>query len=136
MPHDPQEISVISSAGGKLHVRFAATVRLEDSFRLLEEVRLVAMTNRADRVLLDVTAYEVRLNVMQRLQMALAVVAKLRPYRVAGVFSHATFDPLRIGETMAINRGAKLKVFTSLAEAEAWIDAKPAVKPRPSFGQT
>lgn len=124
MAHDSREITVVSSADGRLHVRFSSSVKLGDSLRLLEDVRQLAVASHASRLLLDVSAYRTPLNVMQRLQMALAVVAKLRSYRVAGVFSTVNFDPQRIGETMAVNRGAKLKVFTDLAEAEAWLETQ------------
>ena len=88
---------------------------------MLEEVRRCAEAANAKNLLIDVRDYTRKLTVIQRLQIALAAVAKLRGYRVAGVFSEASFDPQRLGQTMANNRGANVATFTDLAEAEAWL---------------
>ena len=88
---------------------------------MLEEVRRAAETVNAKNVLIDVRDYTRKLTVIQRLQIALAAVGKLRGFRVAGVFSEASFDPQRLGQTMANNRGANVGTFTDLAEAEAWL---------------
>ena len=58
---------------------------------------------------------------LKRLQMITAFVTYLRGYRVAGVLSEFTVDPKKLGETMALNRGANVKVFTRLPDAIAWL---------------
>jgi len=44
---------------------------------------------------------------------------------VAFVGSESFIDPRRFGESVARNRGLNLRVFTDMAEAEAWLRAKP-----------
>jgi hypothetical protein len=119
---NPQEIVTVSNAEGRLHVRFVDTVRIEDLHRLFEDIRQQAVASKATDLLIDASAYLRPLTMIQRLQMVLAFVARLHSFRVAGVVSETTLDPQRIGETMALNRGANVKVFTRLPEAVAWLD--------------
>ena len=128
---NPPEIVMVSCVDGKLHVEFPAVIKPGDAFHLFEQVRLLAEKERAGKILIDVRAYTGRLSVMQRLQIAVALAARLSKYQVAGVMSETTVDPQRLGETMAVNRGAHTKVFTNLPEAQAWLDATPAPKLKP-----
>ena len=126
----PPEIVMVSCTDGKLQVEFPASIKPGDMFRMFEEVRLLAEKKQAAKILIDTRAFKGRLNVMQRLQVAVALVARLGSYQVAGVMSETTIDPQRLGETMAVNRGAHTKAFTSMTEAQAWLDASPAGKPK------
>jgi hypothetical protein len=118
---NPEEIMVVSSGGGRLHVKFAATIKQEGFYRLFAGVRQLAVANQATELLIDASAYQEKMGVLQRLQMILAFVASLRGYRIAGVISEANIDPQRLGETMARNRGANVKVFTRVPEALVWL---------------
>jgi hypothetical protein len=46
--------------------------------------------------------------------------------RFAYVGSQPLVEPQRFGETVAVNRGINLKVFTEMKEALAWLEAQPA----------
>jgi hypothetical protein len=118
---NPKEIIMVSSGGGRLHVRFTADIKMTDMHRLYGEIRKQAVAEEATELLIDASAYQKKLGVLGRLQMILAFVANLRGFRVAGVISEANIDPNRLGETMARNRGANVKVFTTLPEAVAWL---------------
>ena len=59
--------------------------------------------------------------VLRRLQMVTAFVTDLRHFRAARVVSEFTVDAKRLGETMARNRGANVKIFTHLPDALAWL---------------
>jgi hypothetical protein len=131
---NPPEIITVSNADGRLHVRFADTVRIEDLHRLFEDIRLQAVAAKATDLLIDASAYARPLTMIQRLQMVLAFVARLHSFRVAGVVSEITLDPQRLGETMARNRGANVKVFTRLVEALAWLDEVSAKRSRALAG--
>ncbi len=120
---NPQEMSVVSSGEGRLHVRVTEEFKVSEASRLLEEVRRCAEAAGAKEVLIDLRDYTRKFTVIQRLQMAVAVVAKLRGFRMAAVFSENSFDPQRLGQTMANNRGGNVATFTDLAEAEAWLMA-------------
>lgn len=125
------EIVMVSCTDGKLHVEFPANIKPGDAFPMFAAVRQMADKNHARKILIDARAFSGRLSVMQRLQVAVALVARLGPYQVAGVMTEPSLDRQRLGETMAVNRGAHLKMFTSVAEAHAWLDATPAPKLKP-----
>ena len=115
------EITVVSCGGGRLHVRFNEGVKTKDASRLFAAIRQQALAGQATEVLLDASVIQEKLSVVRRLQMILAFVTQLRGFRVAGVLSETTVDAKRLGETMARNRGANVKVFTRLPDALAWL---------------
>jgi hypothetical protein len=118
---NPDEITVVSSGAGRLHVRFTTAVKTKDSSRLFAEIGERARADGVTELLIDASAIREKLSVVRRLQMILGFVASLRGFRVAGVLSETTVDPKRLGETMARNRGANVRVFTKLPEALAWL---------------
>ncbi len=122
IPMNPGEITVVSRGRGRLHVRFMSGVKVSDSARLFANIGELAKAERATEVLIDASVIQERLSLLRRLQMIMAFVAHLRGLRIAGVLSEITIDPKRIGETMARNRGANVKVFTHLSEAIAWLE--------------
>lgn len=120
-------------------MQFTEAVKVAEVFRVFEDVRQLAEAGKVTQILIDTRASISRLTVKDRLQMALAVVDKFRGYRVAGVVSAAMIDPQRLGETMAVNRGAKIKIFLSLPEAVEWLDGftgGSAKHPAPDGGGT
>jgi hypothetical protein len=46
--------------------------------------------------------------------------------RFAFLGNHPLVDPKKFGETVAVNRGLNVKVFTEIKEALAWLEVKPA----------
>ena len=118
---NPQEIIVVFRGSGRLHVRFAEGVKTKDAPGLFTEIRRQAQADKATEILLDASTIKEKLSVLRRLQMIMAFVTSLRGFRVAGVLSEITVDPKKLGETMARNRGANVKVFTSVPEAMAWL---------------
>lgn len=118
---NPDEITVLPSAGGRLHVKFTAAVKTRDAARLFAAISERARVVGATELLIDASALQEKLGVIRRLQMILGFVASLRGFRVAGVLSEYTIDAQKIGETMARNRGANVRVFTKLPEAMAWL---------------
>jgi hypothetical protein len=118
---NPQEITVVSRDGGRLHVRFNEGVTTKDAPRLFADIGQQALADGAIEVLLDASVIQEKLSLMRRLQMIMAFVTHLHGFRVAGVLSELTIDPKKLGETMARNRGANVRVFTKVAEARAWL---------------
>jgi hypothetical protein len=60
---------------------------------------------------------------MDRFNMGLHVASNRAPgIRLAVVGEPGMVDPARLGETVAVNRGAAMRVFTDLDAARAWID--------------
>jgi hypothetical protein len=116
-----QEIVVVSRGNGWLRLRFADGVKTKDASRLFAEIRQQALAEKARELLIDASAIQEKLSVLRRLQLIMAFVTHLRGFRVAGVLSEITIDPKRLGETMAQNRGANVKVFTRMPDALAWL---------------
>ena len=112
---------MVSSENGRLHVRFAEGVKTKDAPRLFAEIRRQAETDKAVELLIDASTIQEKLSVLRRLQLIMAFVTHLRGLRVAGVLSEITIDSKKLGETMARNRGANVKVFTNVPEAMAWL---------------
>ncbi len=67
--------------------------------------------------------------VLDRFKLAEAFVRLQRELKVmvkcAVVGKEPVIDPKRFGETVAVNRGALLKVFTDREEAEIWLKQDP-----------
>ena len=102
-------------------MRFTPAVQTRDASRLFAEIGARARADGATELLIDASAIQEKLSVIRRLRMILGFVASLRGIRVAGVLSEITVDPKRIGETMARNRGANVRMFTKLPEALTWL---------------
>ena len=118
-----EKITLVSGGSGWIHVKFSADITQEEFYSLFAGVQQLAESAGATDVLIDASAYKGSLTVMQRLQMVLAFVANLRRYRVAGILSAETVDKQKLGETMARNRGARVKIFTQHDEAWTWLMA-------------
>jgi hypothetical protein len=118
-------ITVVSRGPGRLHVRVNDGVNTKDGARVFAAVRQLASAGKASEVMLDTSVVQEKLSVPQRLQLIMAFVTHLRDLRVAMVVSETTIDPKRLGETMARNRGANVKVFTNAPEALAWLRWNP-----------
>jgi hypothetical protein len=118
---NPNEITLVSRGSGRLHVRFNEGVKTKDAARLFAAVREQALAEKATEVLLDASVIREKLSIICRLQTIMAFVTHLRGFRVAGVLSEITLDPKHLGETMARNRGANVKVFTNVPDALAWL---------------
>ena len=123
---------MVSRGSGRLHVCFDEGAKAKDAAQLFAAVRRQALSDNAVEVLLDASVIQEKLSVLRRLQMIMAFVTHLRGFRVAGVLSESSVDPKRLGETMARNRGANVKVFTHLPDAIAWLDGPASGSKRPN----
>lgn len=120
----PQIITVVDCSERRLLIRVAEAFRVAEAHRYFAEIDQLASGRGVARILVDAREYKASLSFTERLQLALAAVAKLRAYRVAVIGSEATVAGQRIGETIANSRGANVRVFTGAADAEAekWLD--------------
>lgn len=53
------------------------------------------------------------------------LTGKVSSCRFAFLGNHPLVDPKKFGETVAVNRGLNVKVFTEIKEALAWLEVKP-----------
>jgi hypothetical protein len=51
--------------------------------------------------------------------------AKIEVPRFAYVLEEPVLDPMRFGETVAVNRGMRVKAFSDLKQAEWWLGVPP-----------
>ena len=84
--------------------------------------------------LIDFRQVEGELSTMDRYNLAASSTkkyldeklnGKVSSCRFAFVGNHPLVDPKRFGETVAINRGLNVKVFTEIKEALDWLEVAP-----------
>ena len=120
----PQKLMVVSVDDRLLHVRLNPALNLEDFPPLFAEIRQLAAGHNLKNILVDARSFKKKINAVQRLHVALALVEQFLGYRVAGVISAEAFDPHLLTETMARNRGGNVKMTTSLSEAKKWLGVR------------
>lgn len=109
-----------------LHVQINPGARLEEFLHLFKEVRQLADEHQVKNILIDARTFNNKVSAVQCLQLAMALVGHFLGCRVAGVISPESFDPHLLTETMARNRGGKVKMTTSLPEALQWLGVRVA----------
>jgi hypothetical protein len=91
--------------------------------------------HQPSKMLVDNRQVEGQMSTMDRYNLASVfakkyldgkLAKKIPGCRFAFVGNHPLVDPKRFGETVAVNRGIDLKVFTEMKEALAWLETDPA----------
>ena len=104
---------------GFLWVRAAGRYKLARSMSMIRFVRELAERHGVTRVLLDTTAVPQPIPDMERYTLAMAAVENWRGLKVAGIDS--TEPPEGFFENVAVNRGARVRVFGSETQALEWL---------------
>ena len=78
------------------------------------------------KVLVDVREAEGDITTAQHYDFGSHLADRFRGLRVAIVLSVSLRDPQHFGETVALNRGADLGVFTDIEEAHRFLGVRPA----------
>ncbi len=90
--------------------------------------------HKPSNFLIDYCKAEGEMSTMDRYNLSLVAAKKYLNEKLAGkipscrfafVGNHPLVDPKRFGETVAVNRGLNVKVFTEKNEALAWLEIKP-----------
>ncbi len=108
--------------GRYLHLYCRGTYSLEATIETLQTAFDLAAQNDVPAVLVDcrdVVGDPPR--VMERYEMGAYAAERSRGLRVAIVATEPMRDTQRLGENVAVNRGADLKGFGDLQEARAWL---------------
>lgn len=120
-----------------LHVFAAGTFSLDEAKRTFQEVIESIEANQSQRVLFDGRAVVGDPTIIERFYygeyVASAVAARRRNEnsgkntapQFAYVLLEPVLDPLRLGETVAVNRGMNVKAFDNLDEAVEWLGLVP-----------
>ena len=80
----------------------------------------------AEKVLVDGRGAEGSFSTMQQFEAGAMLAKHFKGLQVAIVVQESLRDPSQFGETVAVNRGAKVRVFTDEAEAQSWLGTNPA----------
>lgn len=83
-------------------------------------------SHRAKAALIDMRRVPGEATFMDRYELGQQAGHLLPRIPVAVLLREPMADPQRIGETVARNRGANIKVFTDPANAKAWFDRMTA----------
>jgi hypothetical protein len=123
---------------GLLKVHATGKFSLEEAQRTFLEMMEAVALHRTERVLFDGRTIQGNPRTMERFyygEFAAETVAQYRERgvspgtRFAYVLKEPVLDPHRFGETVAVNRWMRLKVFDSLEEALEWLAPGSANKP-------
>lgn len=109
----------IAVEGQILRVRAAGRYKLIHSMSLIRSVREQADRHGVTQVLLDTTAIPQPIPDMERYTLAVEAVDAWRGLKVAGI--DLTESPDRFLENVAVNRGARFRVFNSETQALEWL---------------
>jgi hypothetical protein len=119
------------------HLRLTCRGRYEPSLNdeFSDQVLGACEKYRPSKMLIDTLQVEGEMSTMDRYNLATLSAKKYLEAKLAGkipgcrfafVGSNPLVDPKRFGETVAVNRGINLRVFTEMKEALAWLDADAA----------
>jgi hypothetical protein len=123
-----------STEPGTLHAKMSGPFSLDEAKRIFLEILEAIVQHKMDKVLIDGRAIEGEPTTMQRFiygEFAAAATKTLRerlalpkPPRFACVLQEPVLDPMRFGETVAVNRGMHVKVFDNLEDAFCWLEVE------------
>jgi hypothetical protein len=127
---------------GVLRVIAAGEFSLEEARRTFLEILDAVAQQKAEKILFDGRELKGDPETMERFfygEFAAQAVAKYtrqygapRAPQFAYVLQEPVLDPRRFGETVAVNRGMRVKVFDNLDDALVWPKATPSKKPDPA----
>lgn len=112
-----------------LFFRFYGEFSINEASRVFKFIIDTAVENRKTRILVDVFDLRGNITVIERFQMSeyLAQYARENALGKINKVAFAGSEPLvdrgRFGETVAVNRGLRTKIFIDLKEAVDWVKA-------------
>jgi hypothetical protein len=106
-----------------LHAIVTGQNSRENVSRYLEEIRSECIARRCFRVLVEERLEGPRIGAMDVFQIAEEGSSKVRGVYTAFAYVdvNAEGDLMRFAETVAVNRGVPLSVFSTVADAEKWL---------------
>jgi hypothetical protein len=108
-----------------LLVRMKGTFRLDEFLDLLEKAYQIAEHENRNKIFADLMALDGTMTVSERFTMgecfADLSLKHMSIIAIAVVGHEPLMHPQKFGETVALNRGARGKVFTDYDEAVNWL---------------
>jgi hypothetical protein len=103
-----------------LQVNTVGPYSLELDLSTIREIAEICSCDNPDKVLVDLRKINTNISIMDRYDIGVEVSSVMRPeIRVAAVTRLNLINYM--GETVATNRGAKLKVFSKIEKALEWL---------------
>jgi hypothetical protein len=127
----------ITTEPGFIRVRVVSTATVSSSSvqAFFARVTDAARDAGVSKILYDARSATGLLSTMERFDYASRIAEQFRGLKVAFVVNQPLRDPSLFGETVAINRGAIIRVVKTLAEAYEWLEIEPPSKSAESHGK-
>jgi hypothetical protein len=134
----------ISPESGFLRVGALGKFSLKEAKRSFLEMLDAVARYKVKKVLFDGRRIKGEPETMERFYYGEFAAQSVREYSDRGVsrdtqfayvLEHPVLDPARFGETVAVNRGMRVKAFDNLEDALGWLGIVPADKPDAGDGK-
>ena len=107
---------------GYLAARFIGAGVPGEASEQFESIAEHCKRAKSDKLLIDITGYDVKASVLDRFLFGERLLAFARHRIKVAFFSKAEqLDPRKFGAIVAQNRGASVDVFTDFQAAEEWL---------------
>ena len=105
--------------------RWSGPITLKDRKRNLERVLQFCRENGIGQVIVDTRQQVNKTTTMQMFAFA-ATLPKAAPWFHIAIVRHPFDEEIKFGENVAANRGAIVRSFVTLEEAQRWLETKDA----------
>jgi hypothetical protein len=132
---DPELVLALEPRPGYLLAFVTGAFEQKPAQALFVRVMEAAIEHRLPKILVDCTGMSGTMSTIQRFEFARFVANRQQmaifdgklgePSRLAVVGNVPLVDPHRFGETVAVNRGAKIRVVDKREEAMQWLEITP-----------
>ena len=109
---------------------WSGEMTLKDREDSRHHVMQFCQENSINQVILDTRQEINKTRTMQMFDFAAAIPERMRGLRIA-VIRQADDEEIKFGENVAINRGANLRTFLTLEDAQRWIESETATPDKP-----
>jgi hypothetical protein len=123
---------------GLLKVIATGKFSLKEAERTFLEILEAILLHKSGKALVDGRTLAGKPATIERFLYGKFAANSVAMYKARGLSPFTAFayvlkipvlDPRRFGETVAVNRGMRVKVFDNVEDAFAWLDLAPATKP-------
>ncbi|MFH0779039.1 MAG: hypothetical protein V2A71_10520 [Candidatus Eisenbacteria bacterium] len=120
---------------GFIRVTDSRPATAETVQQFCERIPELAREWGVSRILVDHRDIPNSLSTAERFRYATEIAEHFRGLKIAFVQDVPLRDPQLFGETVAVNRGANIRVCSTLEEAYDWLELEPANKPDAGDGK-
>jgi hypothetical protein len=123
---------------GFLKVLATGKFSLKEAERTFLEILEAIVAHKAGKAMIDGRTLTGKPATIERFLYGKFAASSVAMYKARGLSPFTAFayvlkvpvlDPQRFGETVAVNRGMRIKVFDNVEDAFTWLELAPAPKP-------